>query len=114
MAGTRPFLNAGSVTLPVPLGKTIISLLGSASERDFVLITISAKRRADAIVFDLVTHSGPAQISLAFMALPRGQVAGPGRSMLDLALGRQAETFLCALMGLNLRHNSHPSKEYLL
>jgi hypothetical protein len=142
LAGTRPFLNAGSVILPVPLDKLFKAKLFSQRRKDakifeliiyflhtydiklqiigldalnlsvfaplreivflllFESIAVSTQRGPDAIGFDLAAHRGAAKISLALMALARGQVAGPGRTMLDFARGRQAETLFCALVGL--------------
>lgn len=97
LAGTRPFLNAGSVIQPVPFGNFSIA--------------VSGQGRADAIGFDLASYCRAAEIPFTFVAFPRGQVASPGRTMLNLARGRESETFLCALMGLQFRHLSNPSFE---
>jgi hypothetical protein len=57
---------------------------------------------------DFLNGIGAAEISLAFVAHPRGQVAGAGAAVFDLPLGGQAETFFRPFMGLHFRHNSLP------
>jgi hypothetical protein len=58
--------------------------------------------------FDFLDGVGAAEVAFAFLAHPRGQVAGAGAAVFDLPIGGQAETFLRPLMGLHFWHDWLP------
>ena len=67
-----------------------------------------SKYEANLRALDAIEGIGAAEVSLAFVAHPRGQVARAGAAVFDLPFGGQPETFLRPLMGLHLRHDCLP------
>jgi hypothetical protein len=56
-----------------------------------------AQDDANLRALDVVGRCGATEVSFAFVAHPRGQVAGAGAAVLDLPLGGQAKTLFVPL-----------------
>jgi hypothetical protein len=64
-----------------------------------------SKDEANLRALDFLDGIGAAEVSLAFVAHPRGQMAGAGAAVFDLPFGGQPETFFRPLMGFHLGHD---------
>jgi hypothetical protein len=86
-----------------------VLVLPHAEREEYVALTaMFSKNEANLRALDFLNGVGAAEVSLAFVAHPRRQVAGAGAAVFDLPFGGQPETFFCPLMGLHLRHDSLP------
>ena len=93
-------------------GNQALPIVGKRSFRPSrwcLLITVFAEDGADFRGLDAVDDRSAAEVPLAFMAHPRGQMAGARAAVLHFSLGGQAETLLCPFMGLHLWHNGYQS-----
>lgn len=77
----------------------------SASDSVCRLVAVATQRGANALGFRLIDDGRAAEVALALLAHPGGQVARSARTMLHLAGSRDAKAFLSALVRFLLRHD---------
>ena len=73
------------------------------------LVALPIEGSGEVFVPHVANNAGPAEISLLFVGLVRGQMAGAGPAVLHLAGGRQAESLFRSLMRFHLGHGRKPS-----
>ena len=101
------FVDARSAGKTCGAGVSPAWAAGTAAPQD-VLTAMFSQDKANFRALDSGDGIGAAEVSLAFVAHPRGQVAGAGAAVFDLPFGGQPETFFRPLMGLHLRHDCLP------